>query len=340
MSDDTRALAGDSPYTETELLRYITDTPALLDLLYDTALLPEETGGSADYQRTLMIAAHHKRAAALLAADRQAREAELCRMCGLYERELEYAAKLMGERDVARAEAVEQTQAAYQMQAERDMTTAECERLRGRVYYWLRRAARNFAEKLALEAECERLRGIVTEQEIAINNGKHRDLMLARAERDLAEVREACPCVAMQDHFGDTPLQAVQYTVSRLISTGVEADRLRAEVERLKERERELTDLQFRWDRRERDMDRLRAEVERLSDERNGLRGEVNNYAAERARLRADVERLREAAIRLALPCEALLADVESSKWITASIWRAMETETRALRETLEEAEQ
>ncbi len=49
------------PYTETELLWYISNTPDLLDLLYDANLLPEQTAGSADYQQTLMIAAHWRR---------------------------------------------------------------------------------------------------------------------------------------------------------------------------------------------------------------------------------------------------------------------------------------
>lgn len=39
-----------------EALLYINDTPALLSLLYDTNLLPEQTHGTSDYYRTLLIA--------------------------------------------------------------------------------------------------------------------------------------------------------------------------------------------------------------------------------------------------------------------------------------------
>jgi hypothetical protein len=38
------------------LLAYICDTPALLSLLYDIDLLPEQTVNTADYRTTLAIA--------------------------------------------------------------------------------------------------------------------------------------------------------------------------------------------------------------------------------------------------------------------------------------------
>ena len=60
--------------------------------------------------------------------------------------------------------------------------------------------------------------------------------LIAEVERlitELGTIREECPCVRMQDHFDDTPLQAVRWTVSRLISLEVEAQRAWAEVKRL-----------------------------------------------------------------------------------------------------------
>jgi hypothetical protein len=43
---------------EKELLAYISDTPALLSMLYDSDLLPEQTQGTGNYGRTLIIAIH------------------------------------------------------------------------------------------------------------------------------------------------------------------------------------------------------------------------------------------------------------------------------------------
>lgn len=43
-----------------EILLYINDTPALLSVLYDTDLLPEQTQETSDYYRTLLIAAAWK----------------------------------------------------------------------------------------------------------------------------------------------------------------------------------------------------------------------------------------------------------------------------------------
>jgi hypothetical protein len=46
---------------EKEFLAYISDTPALLSMLYDSDLLPEQTQGTGDYGRTLIIAIHWRR---------------------------------------------------------------------------------------------------------------------------------------------------------------------------------------------------------------------------------------------------------------------------------------
>jgi hypothetical protein len=46
---------------EKELLAYISDTPALLSMLYDSDLLPEQTQGTGNYGRTLIIAIHWRR---------------------------------------------------------------------------------------------------------------------------------------------------------------------------------------------------------------------------------------------------------------------------------------
>ena len=52
----------------------------------------------------------------------------------------------------------------------------------------------------------------------------HAEVEQLRAEN--AEAREACPCVRMQDHFDDTLLQAVQFTVGRLFAVESENAKL------------------------------------------------------------------------------------------------------------------
>lgn len=39
-----------------------------------------------------------------------------------------------------------------------------------------------------------------------------------RLTRERDEAREACPCVRMQDHFGDTLLEAINFTVGRMFA--------------------------------------------------------------------------------------------------------------------------
>jgi len=51
------------PYNDKEkaLCQFISDTPPLLSLLYDTGLLPEQTHGKRDFGRTMMIAAYWRK---------------------------------------------------------------------------------------------------------------------------------------------------------------------------------------------------------------------------------------------------------------------------------------
>jgi len=46
---------------EKVLCEYVTSTPALLSLLYDIGLLPEQTMGTRDFGRTMMIAAYWRK---------------------------------------------------------------------------------------------------------------------------------------------------------------------------------------------------------------------------------------------------------------------------------------
>ena len=46
---------------EKALCEFIYDTPALLSLLYDVDLLPEQTQGTRDFGRTMLIAAYWRR---------------------------------------------------------------------------------------------------------------------------------------------------------------------------------------------------------------------------------------------------------------------------------------
>ena len=76
----------------------------------------------------------------------------------------------------------------------------------------------------ALAAEAMRL---VVEKKVLTAALEAAERRAEALEAEVGAVREECPCVRMQDHFDDTPLQAVQFTVSRLISLEAENGRLR-----------------------------------------------------------------------------------------------------------------